>query len=83
MDAILTLLSTSNKVGWPDAHGEGALPRAAEEHGSSADAVCAVESLDGAQDADGAEGSSPSEDGVKALEDASKQLPKAIAASIC
>ena len=58
---------------------EGALPWPAEEHGPPADAVRAVESVDGAQAVDGDDGSSPSEDSVRAQKRAQKPLPEAIA----
>src|SRR5262252_1519938 len=62
---------------------EGALPRATEEHGASADTVRAVESLDGAQAVDGDDGSSPSEGGVRVLKGASNRLPRPIALWTC
>ena len=56
--------------------GEGALPWPAEEHGPSADAVRAVEPVDGAQAVDGDDGSSPSESSVGAQKAAETQLSR-------
>jgi IS5 family transposase len=50
-----------------------------KEHGTSADAVRAFESVDDAPAVDGDDGRSPSENGVRAQKGAQKPLPEAIA----